>query len=61
VEQSGNINPFPPFNYPAKASLMRYSKGRQGVTWPVCWQSITATGGWLQRRWVSVSAPCIAS
>jgi hypothetical protein len=40
VEQSGNINPFPPFNYPAKASLMRYSKGHQGVTCQGCHESI---------------------
>jgi mono/diheme cytochrome c family protein len=39
VEQSGNINPFPPFNYPAKASLMRYSKGHQGVTCQGCHES----------------------
>jgi len=40
VEQSGNINPFPPFNYPAKASLMRYSKGHQGITCQGCHESI---------------------
>jgi hypothetical protein len=40
VEQSGNINPFPPFNYPAKAGLMRYSKGHQGVTCQGCHESI---------------------
>ncbi|MEN8204980.1 MAG: hypothetical protein ABFS24_03095, partial [Pseudomonadota bacterium] len=32
VEQSGNINEFPPFNYPRKASLMRYSRGHQDIT-----------------------------
>ena len=32
TEQSGNINFFPPFNYPAKAGLMRYSFGHQGVS-----------------------------
>ena len=40
VEQSGNINAYPPFNYPAKASLMRYSKGHQGVTCQGCHESI---------------------
>ena len=29
VEQSGNINAFAPFNYPRKASLMRYSRGHR--------------------------------
>jgi hypothetical protein len=40
VEQSGNINAYPPFNYPAKASLMRYSKGHQGITCQGCHESI---------------------
>jgi len=40
VEQSGNINPYPPFNYPAKASLMRYSKGHQGLSCQSCHESI---------------------
>jgi PKD repeat protein len=40
VEQSGNINAYPPFNYPAKASLMRYSKGHQGVSCQGCHESI---------------------
>jgi mono/diheme cytochrome c family protein len=40
VEQSGNINFNPPFNYPAKASLMRYSKGHQGVSCQGCHESI---------------------
>ncbi len=40
VEQSGNINPYPPFNYPAKAGLMRYSKGHQGVCCQGCHESI---------------------
>ncbi len=39
VEQSGNINFYPPFNYPAKASLMRYSKGHQGVSCQGCHES----------------------
>ena len=40
TEQSGNINPFPPFNYPAKASLMRYSRGHQDITCQGCHESI---------------------
>jgi hypothetical protein len=40
VEQSGNINAFPPFNYPRKASLMRYSRGHQDVTCQSCHESI---------------------
>ena len=40
VEQSGNINPFPPFNYPAKASLMRYSRGHQDLGCQACHESI---------------------
>jgi hypothetical protein len=40
VEQSGNINAYPPFNYPAKASLMRYSKGHQGISCQGCHESI---------------------
>jgi hypothetical protein len=40
TEQSGNINPFPPFNYPAKASLMRYTRGHQDVTCQGCHESI---------------------
>jgi hypothetical protein len=40
VEQSGNINPFPPFNYPAKASLMRYSRGHQNLGCQACHESI---------------------
>ncbi len=40
VEQSGNKNPFPPFNYPAKASLMRYSRGHQDITCQGCHESI---------------------
>jgi len=39
VEQSGNINPFPPFNYPRKASLNRYSRGHQDVTCQGCHES----------------------
>ncbi len=40
TEQSGNINPFPPFNYPAKASLMRYSRGHQDLGCQACHESI---------------------
>jgi hypothetical protein len=40
TEQSGNINPFPPFNYPAKASLMRYSRGHQDLSCQACHESI---------------------
>jgi len=40
VEPSGNQNPYPPFNYPAKASLMRYSKGHQGISCQGCHESI---------------------
>jgi hypothetical protein len=40
VEQSGNINPYPPFNYPRKASLMRYSKGHQNISCQGCHESI---------------------
>jgi len=40
VEQSGNINAFPPFNYPQKASLFRYSRGHQDITCQGCHESI---------------------
>ena len=40
VEQSGNMNPFPPFNYPRKASLMRYSRGHQDISCQGCHESI---------------------
>jgi len=40
TEQSGNINAFAPFNYPAKASLMRYSRGHQDITCQGCHESI---------------------
>ncbi len=40
VEQSGNINAFAPFNYPAKASLMRYSRGHRDITCQGCHESI---------------------
>jgi hypothetical protein len=39
VEQSGNINAFPPFNYPRKASLFRYSRGHQDITCQGCHES----------------------
>jgi len=40
VEQSGDHNPFPPFNYPRKASLMRYSRGHQDISCQGCHESI---------------------
>jgi len=40
TEQSGNNNPFPPFNYPRKAALMRYSRGHQDITCQGCHESI---------------------
>jgi len=40
VEQSGNITFFPPFNYPAKASLMRYTRGHQDLSCQACHESI---------------------
>jgi hypothetical protein len=40
VEQSGNNNFFPPFNYPRKASLMRYSRGHQDISCQGCHESI---------------------
>jgi len=40
VEQSGNINAYPPFNYPRKASLMRYSRGHQNISCQGCHESI---------------------
>ncbi|MCR4332685.1 MAG: hypothetical protein NUV34_08300 [Sulfuricaulis sp.] len=39
TEQSGNINAFPPFNYPKKASLFRYSRGHQDITCQGCHES----------------------
>jgi cytochrome c5 len=40
VEQSGNITAFPPFNYPAKASLSRYTRGHQDISCQGCHESI---------------------
>jgi Bacterial Ig domain len=40
TEQSGNITFYPPFNYPAKASLMRYTRGHQGIQCQACHESI---------------------
>jgi len=40
VEQSGNITPYPPFNYPRKASLFRYTRGHQDITCQGCHESI---------------------
>ncbi len=39
VEQSGNIDAFTPFNYPRKASLMRYSRGHRDITCQGCHES----------------------
>jgi hypothetical protein len=39
VEQSGNVNFFPPFNYPRKSSLFRYSRGHQDITCQGCHES----------------------
>lgn len=40
TEQSGNFSAYPPFNYPAKASLMRYTRGHQDVSCQGCHESI---------------------
>ena len=40
TEQSGNITAYPPFNYPAKASLMRYTRGHQDLSCQACHESI---------------------
>ncbi len=40
TEQSGNISAYPPFNYPAKASLMRYTRGHQDLGCQACHESI---------------------
>ncbi len=40
VEQSGNITAYPPFNYPAKASLSRYTRGHQDISCQSCHESI---------------------
>jgi hypothetical protein len=40
VEQSGNISAYPPFNYPRKASLFRYTRGHQDITCQGCHESI---------------------
>ena len=40
VEQSGNITAYPPFNYPAKASLNRYTRGHQDISCQSCHESI---------------------
>ena len=40
TEQSGNITFYPPFNYPAKASLMRYTRGHQNIQCQACHESI---------------------
>ena len=40
TEPSGNHVPFAPFNYPQKASLMRYSRGHRDITCQGCHESI---------------------
>ena len=40
TEQSGNITAYPPFNYPAKASLNRYTRGHQDISCQSCHESI---------------------
>ena len=40
VENSGNNNPFPPFNYPKKPALFRYTRGHQDITCQGCHESI---------------------
>ena len=40
TEQSGNITAYPPFNYPAKASLNRYTRGHQDIQCQACHESI---------------------
>jgi hypothetical protein len=40
VEQSGNISAYPPFNYPRKASLMRYTRGHRDISCQGCHESI---------------------
>ena len=40
TEQSGNITFYPPFNYPAKASLSRYTRGHQDISCQGCHESI---------------------
>jgi len=40
VEQSGNITAYPPFNYPRKASLFRYTRGHQDISCQGCHESI---------------------
>jgi len=40
TEQSGNFSAYPPFNYPAKASLMRYTRGHQDISCQGCHESI---------------------
>jgi hypothetical protein len=40
TEASGNKTFFPPFNYPNKASLFRYTRGHQDITCQGCHESI---------------------
>ncbi len=39
TEQSGNISAYPPFNYPRKASLFRYTRGHRDITCQGCHES----------------------
>jgi hypothetical protein len=39
TEQSGNISNYPPFNYPRKASLFRYTRGHRDITCQGCHES----------------------
>ena len=39
TEQSGNISAYPPFNYPQKASLFRYTRGHRDITCQGCHES----------------------
>jgi hypothetical protein len=40
VEQTGDQHFYPPFNYPRKPALMRYSRGHQDITCQGCHESI---------------------
>jgi|GEM_PF-401308 len=39
VEQSGTQHPYPPFNYPNKPALFRYTRGHQDITCQGCHES----------------------
>jgi len=40
VENSGDNNPYPPFNFPRKYAMFRYSRGHQDITCQGCHESI---------------------